>query len=135
MKSNYEIDIYKTLEYTNSYIDGCTCIYCKNFRTAFAIHNANKRLNDLGLSVDSAVEIMDFPREDGTSMYYAYFSLYGNMTSEEEIIYDSDDVVMTIYPMGSNKLLYGNMGDNPTPLVLELEVELPWVLNERREDI
>ncbi len=135
MNSNYEIDIYKTLEYTNSYIDGCTCIYCKNFRTAFAIHNANKRLNDLGLSVDSAVEIMDFPREDGTSMYYAYFSLYGELNHDEYIIYEGEGVTMTLYPIGSNKLLYGNMGDNPPPLVLELEVELPWVLEESREDI
>lgn len=88
----------------------------------------------MGLSVDKALEIIDYyhPKQ-GVHPYLAYFSVAGELREDNLTILD-DDAKITLYRLDTEKPIYINT-DMPMPsFILEVQVsELPWEIDEAED--
>lgn len=132
--SDYWIDVEATSNYHDKYNEPCSCAYCRNFRAAFPqyVPKAMTKLQEIGLDADAALEIIDFSSGSPEKIrnYEVFFSVKGELLRDGVLFYDGNDAKIMFYQIDSPEPLYTNTGMAEPYFIAEMDIVLPWVLNE-----
>jgi len=111
----------------------CDCCYCENYRQAFpdAFPEGIETLERLGLSYDHALEICECGWNDERTarIYQAYYPVKGSIT-EDTVLLEGKGII-TLFRSDSPDLHCPKPAMTPPYFVLEVQTELPWVLEKQ----
>lgn len=131
----YIVDLTRTKAYKDIYNEICTCSNCRNFRNALPIYapKTDKVLKEMGLSVAKALEVIDsWDGENKLHSYEVFFSVAGSLLKDQTVI-SEDEGKITLFFKDSNMLMYGNTSMEEPCFVLELLIDLPWIIDDKEE--
>lgn len=130
----YHVDISSTRKFWEENDWQCDCVYCQNYRKAFPVcfPETVKILESLGLEYDHALEIMDLYWNDAGDKrrYSSYYPVQGTLLEDGYILCETD-VVIRFFQPDSPKLSCPKTRMEPPWFMVELAVQLPWVLEEQ----
>ena len=110
----------------------CDCCYCENYRRAFpvAFPKGVAFLEGMGLAFDHALEICECGWNDERTarVYQAYYPVKGELTKDIVVLRETGKI--SLYRADSPHLHCPGVSMLPPYFVVEVQVELPWVLNE-----
>lgn len=142
-----EVDPIKTYwfyEQQFSAKESCNCLYCRNYYEACKLFSKEVKdfFNSMGLEPCKAAEVYEMGRnEDGTYLYGGFYHVVGNLVSVNNVGQDSRKGTLNLetlkedFKFGFTTHLVLVPEEFPQPVLqLEINTNIPWVLNEKSEE-
>jgi len=138
-----EVDIDKTREFYNKGINVCSCLDCNNFVEACKHLDTSvaNLFNELGINPAMPAHLSEFPTEETmTRLYIGNYHLVGKVLEGELSTLSNWNETNTTeiknFIFGFSDDLEFVPGDFPNPVLqLDFEADIPWVIDEKPDEI
>lgn len=142
MKWFLEVDLNRTKEHYSKDCELCECLYCENYRDVCRGMEPTIVEIFTALGIDPAMpsHLSEFGEmEDGLRLYIGNYPLVGKLIEGEDCTdsewNDSNTARIENFTFGFGKdALYGQEEEPYSALHLEVEAQIPWLLNKKPED-
>lgn len=133
IKLKYNIDYQRTEEFYKNKAFCCSCIVCNNFRKVLPIYHPEiiEILSSFGLLYDHEFEFISYSglTEENFSdhiLYEALYAVFGTLDEDNLVIYEKDDIKITLLKKESSGGLVPST--NEDFFMLNVWITLPYEL-------
>lgn len=138
-----EVDVEKTREFFNEGTEVCNCLYCNNFVEACKQLDTSVAsiFNRIGINPAIPGHLSDYPTmDDGIRKYIGNYHIVGRLLEGELCSTsnwnDTNTVQIKNFTLRLSKDLEFVPKGFPNPVLqLEFDANIPWVLDEKPDDM